>query len=197
MRLPGLAVGEPGEHPGQLPHAVLALCEAGNAALGGQTLLSGVLDTAGKLAVVAAIGVAVLRYRLVDVDLAISRTLAYGWLAVVVTAVYVVLVVGVGSAIGRPAGPDLWLSLLATVVVALVSLPLRSRLQELANRLVFGRRQAPYESLAGFTRGLADRYAVELGDFFDAADAAGGPPVDTVISNPPYIPAPDSDLLMP
>jgi signal transduction histidine kinase len=124
-------------------------------------VLSGVLDAAGKLAVVAAIGIAVLRYRLFDVDLAISRTLAYGWLAVVVTAVYVVLVVGVGSAIGRPAGPDLWLSLLATVVVALVSLPLRSRLQELANRLVFGRRQAPYESLAGFTRGLADRYAVD------------------------------------
>jgi signal transduction histidine kinase len=144
-----------------LAAAVLALCEAGNAALGGQAVLSGVLDAAGKLAVVAAIGIAVLRYRLFDVDLAISRTLAYGWLAVVVTAVYVVLVVGVGSAIGRPAGPDLWLSLLATVVVALVSLPLRSRLQELANRLVFGRRQAPYESLAGFTRGLADRYAVD------------------------------------
>ena len=38
---------------------------------------------------------------------------------------------------------------------------------------------------------------VELGDFFDQADAAGGPPVSTVISNPPYIPAPDRDILMP
>jgi predicted RNA methylase len=47
------------------------------------------------------------------------------------------------------------------------------------------------------TRGVADRYVVELGDFFDQADAAGGPPVLTVISNPPYIPAPDRDILMP
>src|SRR3954447_403954 len=46
-------------------------------------------------------------------------------------------------------------------------------------------------------RGVEDRYTVELGDFFDQADAAGGPPVATVISNPPYIPAPDRDILMP
>jgi hypothetical protein len=46
-------------------------------------------------------------------------------------------------------------------------------------------------------RGVADRYTVELGDFFDQADAAGGPPVSTVISNPPYIPALDRDILMP
>lgn len=46
-------------------------------------------------------------------------------------------------------------------------------------------------------RGVADRYTVELGDFFDQADSAGGPPVSTVIANPPYIPAPDRDILMP
>lgn len=46
-------------------------------------------------------------------------------------------------------------------------------------------------------RGVGDRYSVELGDFFDQADSAGGPPVATVISNPPYIPAPDRDILMP
>jgi predicted RNA methylase len=46
-------------------------------------------------------------------------------------------------------------------------------------------------------RGIADRYIVELGDFFDQADSAGGPQVGTVISNPPYIPAPDRDILMP
>ena len=46
-------------------------------------------------------------------------------------------------------------------------------------------------------RGVADRYTVELGDFFDQADAAGGPPVRTAIANPPYIPAPDRDILMP
>jgi methylase of polypeptide subunit release factors len=44
---------------------------------------------------------------------------------------------------------------------------------------------------------VADRYTVELGDFFDQADSAGGATVSTVISNPPYIPAPDRDILMP
>lgn len=46
-------------------------------------------------------------------------------------------------------------------------------------------------------RGLSERYTVELGDFFDQADSAGGRPVSTVISNPPYIPAPDREILMP
>ncbi len=46
-------------------------------------------------------------------------------------------------------------------------------------------------------RGVADRYTVELGDFFDRADSAATPPLSTVIANPPYIPAPDRDILMP
>jgi hypothetical protein len=46
-------------------------------------------------------------------------------------------------------------------------------------------------------RGVADRYSVELGDFFDQADAAGGEAVATAIANPPYIPAPDRDILLP
>nr|WP_204261714.1 methylase [Blastococcus saxobsidens] len=46
-------------------------------------------------------------------------------------------------------------------------------------------------------RGVADRYTVELGDFFDQCDSAGGVQARTVIANPPYIPAPDRDILMP
>jgi hypothetical protein len=46
-------------------------------------------------------------------------------------------------------------------------------------------------------RGVADRYTVELGDFFDGADSSGEAPIRTVISNPPYIPAPDRDIVMP
>ena len=51
------------------------------------------------------------------------------------------------------------------------------------------------ENIAG--RGVADRYSVELGDFFDQADAAGGPPARAAIANPPYIPPPDDAILMP
>ncbi|SDY25022.1 hypothetical protein SAMN05661080_02831 [Modestobacter sp. DSM 44400] len=45
--------------------------------------------------------------------------------------------------------------------------------------------------------GVADRYTVELGDFFEWAGSAAGRRISTVIANPPYIPAPDGDILMP
>jgi hypothetical protein len=45
--------------------------------------------------------------------------------------------------------------------------------------------------------GVADRYTVELGDFFGWARSPAGRQVSTVIANPPYIPAPDGDILMP
>ncbi|MCZ2838172.1 methyltransferase domain-containing protein [Modestobacter sp. VKM Ac-2985] len=45
--------------------------------------------------------------------------------------------------------------------------------------------------------GVSDRYTVEHGDFFAWADSPAGRDVSTVIANPPYIPAPDADILMP
>jgi hypothetical protein len=45
--------------------------------------------------------------------------------------------------------------------------------------------------------GVADRYTVEHGDFFAWAEFPAGRGVSTVIANPPYIPAPDGDILMP
>ena len=46
-------------------------------------------------------------------------------------------------------------------------------------------------------RGVTDRYRVELGDFFDRSDSAGSTRATTVVANPPYIPSPDRDILMP
>lgn len=120
--------------------------------------LQGYLQSAGMLALAAGIGIAIVRHRLYDVDLVISRSLAYGILALLVAVVYVGLVVGVGALVGRTGGSNLVLSILATAVVALAFNPLRVRLQTAANKLVYGRRQSPYESLTGFTRGLADGY---------------------------------------
>ena len=44
---------------------------------------------------------------------------------------------------------------------------------------------------------VADRSSVEHGDFFAWAGTPAGRAVSTVIANPPYIPAPDGDILMP
>jgi len=51
------------------------------------------------------------------------------------------------------------------------------------------------QTIAGL--GVSDRYTVELGDFFAWAHSPDAARVSTVIANPPYIPAPDGDLLMP
>jgi signal transduction histidine kinase len=98
------------------------------------------------------IGVAVLRYRLYDIDLVISRSLAYAGLAVFIAAAYLVVVVGVGLVLGTGGRPNLQLSIVATAVVALVFQPIRTRLERLANRLVYGVPGDPLAILAEIAR---------------------------------------------
>jgi hypothetical protein len=94
------------------------------------------------------IAVAVLRYRLCDIDIVISRALLYACLAAFITAVYVVLVAGVGAAAGTRSGT--WLSAVAAAVVAVAFQPVRARAARLANRVVYGRRATPYQVLSDF-----------------------------------------------
>ena len=105
------------------------------------------------------IGIAVLRYRLYDIDLIINKALVYGGLAAVITAVYVLVVVGAGALIGG--SQRFVLSLVATAIIALAFQPLRQRAQHLANRLVYGRRATPYEALSQLSTHLADTYSTE------------------------------------
>jgi signal transduction histidine kinase len=105
------------------------------------------------------IGIAVLRYRLYDIDLIINRALVYGGLAAIITAVYVVLVVGIGAMIGS--NQRFLLSLVATAVIALAFQPLRQRAQRLANRFVYGKRATPYEALSQFSEHLSETYSQE------------------------------------
>jgi len=106
-----------------------------------------------------AIGIGVLRYRLYDIDLIINKALVYGGLAAVITAVYVLLVVGIGAMIGS--NQRFLLSLVATAVIALAFQPLRQRAQQLANRLVYGKRATPYEALSQFSEHLSATYSHE------------------------------------
>ena len=73
-------------------------------------------------------------------------------LAAFITAIYAAIVVGVGSLFS---GSDLWLSITATALVAIVFEPVRARLQKWANRLVYGSRATPYEVLSDLTGRLA------------------------------------------
>jgi signal transduction histidine kinase len=106
-----------------------------------------------------AIGIAVLRYRLYEIDVVINKAIVYGALAAFVTVAYVGIVVGVGRAIGTDR--SLALQIAATVVVAVAFQPLRERLQRFANRLVYGRRATPYQVLSRFAEQVAGTYATD------------------------------------
>ena len=90
----------------------------------------------GVLSLPVAIGIAILRYRLYDIDLLINRTLVYGGLTVGVVAFYVAIVGGLAAVVQERA--DFWLALVATGLVALLVQPLRSTLQRRVNRLMYG-----------------------------------------------------------
>jgi len=114
------------------------------------------------LLIPVAIGFAILKYRLYDIDVVINRSLVYGALAAFITAVYVAIVVGIGSAIGHGASsPNLGLSILATAVVALSFGWVRERVQRVANRLVYGKRATPYEVLSEFSARTAGAFVTE------------------------------------
>jgi signal transduction histidine kinase len=91
-------------------------------------------------------GVAILRYRLWDIDVLINRTLVYAGLSLSIAVVYVLIVGGLGVVFQSQG--NLLISLLATVVVALLFQFWRTRLQRGVNRLLYGQRDEPYQVLA-------------------------------------------------
>jgi signal transduction histidine kinase len=123
--------------------------------------IAGPLLILAGVAVPGAIGLAVLKYRLYDIDLIISRALVYGALAAFITAVYIGIAVGIGTLVGSGGQPNLWLSIVATIIVAVGFQPVRERVQKVANRLVYGNRATPYEVLTAFSEQVADTYAAD------------------------------------
>lgn len=102
-------------------------------------------------------GIAILRYRLYDIDLVINRTLVYAVLSMGITGFYV-LVVGYLGGILRT-GENLLVSLVATGTIALVFAPLRERVQHGINRLMYGERSDPYAVLSRLGQHLKTRTA--------------------------------------
>jgi signal transduction histidine kinase len=112
-----------------------------------------------------AAGIAIMKYRLYDIDVVISKTIVYGSLAAFITLVYVVIVAGIGSLgpgfLQAGSRPNLGLSIVATAVVAVAFQPVRERAQRLANRIVFGKRATPYEALSEFAGRMGGSYAAD------------------------------------
>jgi signal transduction histidine kinase len=101
------------------------------------------------------IAIAMFKYRLYDIDLVINKSLVFGTLAVFITAVYVGIVVGIGTVVGSAGRSNLLLSIVATAIVAVAFQPVRERVQRIANWLVYGKRATPYEVMADFSERMA------------------------------------------
>src|SRR6266567_4347555 len=104
-----------------------------------------------------AIGAAVLRYRLYDLDRIISRTLAYGLLTVLLGGAYAGVVLGFGELLGQDS------SLVvagATLAVAALFQPARRRIQQVVDRRFNRRRYDAARTIEGFSARL--RQQVDL-----------------------------------
>jgi signal transduction histidine kinase len=115
------------------------------------------------LGIPATMAIAILRYRLFDIDVIISRALLFTLLSAGVTAVYAAIVLGLGTLVGSGSHPALTVA--AAVVIALVFQPLRQRARLLANRLVYGHRATPYQVLSDFAADMAGQ--LDLGEALD------------------------------
>lgn len=128
--------------------------------LGGLLLVVAVLIPFGSLdawngvvglsALPVAIGVAMLRHRLFDVELTLNRTLVFGLLTGAVVAVYVLLVYGV-----QAVAPDSTWSVALVALSALAAAAGRERVQELVDRRLFGHRHNPYAVVSRVGRHVA------------------------------------------
>jgi hypothetical protein len=132
--------------------ASVVLVAAGNESLVGW--VSGVCVVLLPLAV----GAAVLRYRLFDLDRIISRTLAYGLLTVLLGLGYAGVVLGLGRLL--PQGSSLVVAA-ATLAVAAVFQPARRRIQAAVDRRFNRRRHDAARTIAAFNDRLRDEVDLE------------------------------------
>jgi hypothetical protein len=101
-----------------------------------------------------AVGAAILRYRLYDLDRIISRTLAYGLLTLLLGGGYALVVLGLGQLLGRESP---LVVAAATLAVAAVFQPARRRVQAVVDRRFNRRRHDAARIIEGFGTRLRDQ----------------------------------------
>lgn len=120
-----------------------------------------VLWTVFPMMVVAAMAMAIVRYRLYDIDLVINRTLVYGSLTVLLGALYVAGVVGLPRLFPVAESNDLLVAGSTLAVAALFS-PLRRRLQSFVDRRFYRSRYDAARTVEAFAARLREK--VGLGE---------------------------------
>lgn len=109
-------------------------------------LADSTLTTLTFLLIPLSVAMAILRARLWDIDILINRTLVYTLLTASTLGLYVLIVFGASTLLRTH--NDLFFSLLATALIAVLFQPLRQQLQLGVNRLLYGERNEPYRVLS-------------------------------------------------
>lgn len=118
--------------------------------------LAGVIAVSALLGIIAASGIAILRYRLIDIDVVINRTLVYGTLTVLLGAVYVGGVILLQQAMSTVAsGSDLAVAGTTLAVAALVR-PARGRVQRVVDRRFYRGKYDAERTVSVFSDRLRD-----------------------------------------
>ena len=123
---------------------------------GTQTKPFQVVVLAGALGIPVAAGLAILRYRLYEIDRIISRTLAYAVVTAVLAIIFVAVVLGLQAGLSTVTQANTLAVAASTVLVATLFQPLRARVQRVADRRFNRSRYDAERTVAAFAARLSD-----------------------------------------
>jgi len=115
----------------------------------------------GLCTVPVTIAIAILKYRLYEIDVVIKKTVIFAFVVAAVTVFYLAIAVALPAAVvGFGSDVQVW-AVLIGLVIGLSIIPIRNRARRFADRVVYGKRATPYEVLEEFSDRMSEAYATE------------------------------------